>query len=63
MPKKNLCYFCGEVNKYIDKDGARYLWTDEGQAFEDGKPACKACCEGEPGKQHERLHGKGGEGR
>lgn len=64
LPEKNLCGFCGKVNKYRDEEGFFYLWTEEGRLdIDEGKPACEACCKGEPGKQHERLHGKGNEGR
>lgn len=58
----SICTFCGGENDF-DEDGYFYLWTRPGMSFEDGEPACKACREGEPGRKHEALHGKGDEGR
>jgi hypothetical protein len=59
MPDEDkLCDFCGEPNDF-DEDGFFYLWPERGMTFEEGKPACKACRDGEPGKKHDKLHGKG----
>lgn len=56
-----VCFFCGILNDNWDENGFFYLWTDASKefSFEDGKAACKACCAGEPGQIHERIHGKG----
>lgn len=59
-PEGVNCAFCGKVNDFWDADGWFYLWTDPKKSeLEDGRPACKACVKGKPGKQHEKLHGKG----
>ena len=63
-PEDAICAFCGKKNTHWDQEGFLYLWTDSTKTqLADGRPACKECCDGEPGKQHERLHGKGTTGR
>lgn len=62
FPEDAVCAFCGRENTHWDQDGFFYLWVhpEDGELeLEDGLAACKECCEGEPGKTHERLHGKG----
>jgi hypothetical protein len=64
FPKEATCAFCGERNEHWDEDGFFYLWTDPKKTTPaDGRAACEKCCAGEPGKQHESLHGKDNEGR
>lgn len=59
MAEKKLCSFCGKPNKYKDEEGYFYLQTEPDMEFGDGQPACKACVNGEPGRKHDALHGKG----
>ena len=58
-PEDATCAFCGEPNDNWDKAGFFYLATLPEMEFDEGKAACRACDEGEPGLKHLRLHGPG----
>jgi hypothetical protein len=57
------CEFCGTPFELGETEEEYFLWTEEGQDFEEGQLACLDCVNGAPGAAHEALHGKGNEGR
>lgn len=61
-PEDGLCAFCGAKNDW-DQAGFFYLYPYPNMVMEEGKATCKRCRGGPAGTMHEKLHGKGTEGR
>ena len=59
FPEDATCAFCGKKNRHWDQDGFFYLRAKPDMRFDDASAACKECIEGEPGRLHAKLHGKG----